>query len=272
MLEAGLATLFLGILAGGSAIGMWLQDRLQEHHRSRETTESIRMVIAMVVTFAALVLGLLVTSVKADFDNHTDIYRRYGISLAELNRKLLDYGPQAESIRQKLRSFTAAVLADTWQTEQPPPGVYPTHLHIVVPGSDESAELTSILADIDDQIQHLPAADTLHEKISAILQYDIRQVEAQRWALVERSHSRLSPIFMSILMFWLFIVFVIFGVVSPRNTLMIFVISLSAVSVASSLYLILDLDTSVGGFITVSSQPLRDALWHMDHKPDPHQP
>jgi hypothetical protein len=70
---------------------------------------------------------------------------------------------------------------------------------------------------------------------------------------------------MSVLLFWLFIVFVIFGIVSPRNGLMILVIGLSAVLISSSLYLILDLDTSLGGFITVSSQPLRDALWHMDH-------
>lgn len=76
VLEIGLASLFLVILAGASVIGMWLQDRLKEHHRSRDTTESVRMVIGMVVTFAALVLGLLVTSVKADFDNHTDVYRR----------------------------------------------------------------------------------------------------------------------------------------------------------------------------------------------------
>lgn len=260
-----MAALFLVILAGGSALGMWLQNRLREHHRSRETTESVRMVIGMVVTFAALVLGLLVTSVKADFDDHTDVYRRYGISLIELNRRLADYGPQAEVIRHLLRSYTASVLAETWPSEPRPPGTYPTHLHIIIPGSDESAELTAILTQIDTDIQNLSATDVFHQNIASVLQGDVRQVEADRWSLVERSHSRLSPIFMSVLLFWLFIVFVIFGMVSPRNGLMILVIGLSAVLVSSSLYLILDLDTSLGGFITISSQPLRDALWHMDH-------
>lgn len=118
---------------------------------------------------------------------------------------------------------------------------------------------------VDAEIEHLSAADMFQQKIASILQEDVRQVEAARWSLVERSHSRLSPIFMLILMFWLFIVFVVFGVVSPRNGLTILVIGLSAVSVSSALYLILDLDTSVGGFITVYSQPLRDALWHMDN-------
>ena len=265
MLEVGLATLFLVILAGGSAIGMWLQRRLKEHHRSRDTTESIRMVIGMVVTFAALVLGLLVTSVKAEFDNHTDVYRRYGIALTELDNRLADYGAQAEVIRHLLRSYTAAALAETWPSEQQPSGSYPTHMHIIIPGSDESVELSAILKQIDMDIQNLSATDGFHQNILSTLQADVRQVEAVRWSLVERSHSRLSPIFMSVLLFWLLIVFVIFGIVSPRNGLTILVISLSAVSVSSSLYLILDLDTSLGGFITVSSQPLRDALWHMDH-------
>ena len=265
MLEVSLATLFLVILAGASVIGMWLQKRLKEHHRSPETTESVRMVIGMVVTFAALVLGLLVTSVKADFDNHTDVYRRYGIALIELNKRLLAYGPQADGIRHLLRSYTASAMVETWPAEQPPSGSYPTHLHIIIPGSDESAELTAILFRIDTEIEALSPADALQQRISSILRTDMQQVEAVRWSLVERSHSRLSPIFMAILLFWLFIVFVIFGVVSPRNGLTILVIGLSALSVSSSLYLILDLDTSLGGFITVSSQPLRDALWHMDH-------
>jgi hypothetical protein len=263
--EVGKAILFLAILIGGCAIGMWLQSRLKEHHKSQETLDSIRMVIAMIVTFSALVLGLLVTSVKSDFDDHNAAYQRYGTLLVELDQRLAAYGPQAGTIRQQLRSFTAAVLADTWPTERRPAGSYPVNLHIAAPGSDESAELTSMLVQLDAAIQSLPAADAGHQTIESILQTEIRQIETERWMLVERSHSQLSAIFMGVLVSWLFIVFVIFGIVSPCNGLTLVVIGLSAIAVASSLYLILDLDTSAGGFIVVSSQPLRDALWHMDH-------
>ena len=265
MLEIAWAALCLVILAGGSAVGMWLQTRLREHHKSRETIEAVRMIVAMVVTFSALVLGLLVTSGKADFDDHNVTYRKYGIALIEFNQRLKYYGLQADAVRQQLRSYTAAVFAETWPDEPRPAGDYPVHLHTIPSGSDESAELTEIMMRMDQGVQELSPPDALHQRIASILRTDIAQIEATRLTLVERSHSKLSSIFMVVLISWLLIVFVIFGVVSPRNILILIVIGLSAVAVASSLYLILVLDTSVGGFISVSSQPIQDALWHMDH-------
>ncbi len=264
MTELLWASLFLLILLGGSAAGAWLQPRLREHHRSRESIEAVRMVVAMVVTFAALVLGLLVTSVKADFDDHTDLYRQYGISLIELDQRLREYGPQVETLRQQVRAYTASVFVLTWPGEPAPPGERATDLRPVAPGSDEVAALTRIMLALDDAMQHLVPADAFHARLAGILQDDIRQLERQRWTLVERSQSRLSPIFVGVLLSWLLVVFFVFGIVSPRNALTGWVIGLSALAVASSLYLTLDLDTSVGGFITVSSQPFRDALWHMD--------
>ena len=55
-----------------------------------------------------------------------------------------------------------------------------------------------------------------------------------------------------------------FGFVVPRNGLVYLAIFLTSISVASTLYLILDLDQGMSGFIKISSQPLRDAIVHMD--------
>ncbi len=70
-------------------------------------------------------------------------------------------------------------------------------------------------------------------------------------------------------MFWLIVIFTVFGLTSPRNGVIHVVIVLSAVSLSSSLYLILDLDTPFGGFMSVPSQPMRDALLHMDQPAQP---
>ena len=68
MSELSGAAILLLILLGGSALGVLVQPFLSEHHRSQETTDLIRLVVTMLVTFAALVLGLLTSSVKASFD------------------------------------------------------------------------------------------------------------------------------------------------------------------------------------------------------------
>ncbi len=73
-----------------------------------------------------------------------------------------------------------------------------------------------------------------------------------------------SGVFLGTLMAWLVIVFLMFGLIAPRNALVYIALLLSAASVASTIYLVLDLNTGFGGFIQVSSQPLRAALVHMD--------
>jgi len=69
--------------------------------------------------------------------------------------------------------------------------------------------------------------------------------------------------FYVVLVFWLAIVFGSFGLTMPRNALSYTAIGLGAVSIASAMFVILELDTPFSGLFTVSSQPLRDALAHL---------
>lgn len=53
------AALILAILLGSTALGFVVRPFLSERHRSREVVEFVQLVVAMLMTFAALVLGLL---------------------------------------------------------------------------------------------------------------------------------------------------------------------------------------------------------------------
>jgi len=100
---------------------------LPETYRTRETVETMQLVIGMLVTFAALVLGLLTASVKTTYDAAARDRHAYALQLTELDRCLRDYGSDAELARQELARYTAAVIASTWPQEQPPAGIrYPT--------------------------------------------------------------------------------------------------------------------------------------------------
>lgn len=269
MIESSLAVVCLLIFLGSSVLGTWLHDRIQDHHRTHEAVDSVRLIVTILVTFAALVLGLLVTSAKEDFDQHTALYERYGIDLVELDRRLVEYGSQAEAIRHLLRSYTAAVYAVSWPDEPRPSGDYPTHMRPVAPGSDEMAGLTSLMNQIDDAIENLQPADAYHERIAGRLQSQIHVVRDDRWHVIELSQSKVSGIFVGVLVMWLAITFVTFGLVSPNTTLVHVTVFLAAFAVSASLYLIMDLYTPLGGFITVSGRPFQDALWHMDHVQEP---
>lgn len=258
------ALLLVVLLLAGTEAGFRVQGRLKEHHRSRDTVESMRLVLTMMVTFAALVLGLLVTSAKGDFDSRTGMFRQYGTDLIQLDQRLRQYGSEADSIRQLLRTYTAAAIAATWPKEPPPSGDYPHDLKPVAPGSAETGGLTVMTMRINSAIGQLVPPDPAHARLASILRNDIQSVINQRWRLIAGTRSAISYLFMAVLLFWLLSVFVLFGLCSPRHGLTYFAILLAALSVVSALWVIAELETPLGGLITVSSQPLRDALWHMD--------
>src|SRR5580698_8948911 len=112
-----LPTILFLVLCCSTVAGFRLRRVLAERHFNRDTLDSMRLVITMLVTFAALVLGLLTSSVKARFDRQTDVMRSYGINLIELDQGLRDYGPDADPARALVRSYTAAAIFDTWPDE-----------------------------------------------------------------------------------------------------------------------------------------------------------
>jgi hypothetical protein len=257
------AVLFLLQLASFH-LGCRVQARLPEHHHSRDTVESVRLVIVMLVTFAALVLGLLTSSAKSRFDSQSDDLRRYAIYLIELDQRLREYGAEANAARSLLRTYTAAAIADTWPGERRPAGQYPTHFEQDIRHSLENTALGNMLSDLDTMVRRLSPSDAFYAQLLTVIQTRITFVMQQRWVLIESARSTISWPFLMVLTLWLMIVFAIFGLSSPSNGLMQATILLGALSVSSSIFLILEFETPLSGLITVSSEPMRDALVHMD--------
>jgi hypothetical protein len=260
-LTAGL--LFLLLLAS-SALGLFLQGRLAERHRARETIDAIRLVISIVVTLTALVLGLLTSSAKISFDDYGGRLRAYGIDIIELDQRMREYGAGAEPTRALLRTYVAAAIADTWPDEPRPTGAYPTHIKTFVPGSIEGEELSALLIRIDDAIRSLEPADKYHQQLADLLRARMTETLEQRWRLLETADSTVSWPLLALMTSWLVMIFTVFGLSSPRNRIVGVTMALCALSISSAVYMILELDTPLSGWLVVSSQPLRDTLRHID--------
>src|SRR5215471_9972439 len=118
------ATVVLVILLGCSALGLLIRPLLSERHTSREVMDFIQLVVAMLMTFVALVLGLLTNSVKCSFDKVGNDVRAMGIQLIQLERSLSAWGAETRPIRELLRTYTSSAIARTWEQEPKPPGDY----------------------------------------------------------------------------------------------------------------------------------------------------
>src|SRR5271163_2742295 len=148
-------------MCASATIGFLIHSRLPERHRSPESIALVQLVISLLVTFTAIVLGLLTTSVKAGFDTAYNARGDDAAQLAQMDRCLSDYGPETAPIRAKLRSYVAAVIASTWPDEPRPAGVtYPDTSNMPLTG--EVNVLGNIMNDVGLETRSLQPKDNLH--------------------------------------------------------------------------------------------------------------
>ncbi|WP_144110939.1 DUF4239 domain-containing protein [Paraburkholderia sp. BCC1886] len=264
MSEVGSTLLVFTLLLLATGLGVWVRPLLPDEHKAHETVQLIQLVIGMLVTFAALVLGLMTASASSSFDTSSNDLRAYAADLIEFDNTLREYGSGTDESRRLLRVYTAAAIASTWPDEPAPAGDYPKHLGS--PGSTsslENAQLGAMLNAVGRQLRQLQTHDPLQQRTldDALAQY--RRVVDARWKIIEEAHSSISQPFFKTLTFWLCVIFLSFGLIAPRNALARVTILLGAVSIASAIYVIVDLDTPFSGPIMISSAPMRDALVHL---------
>jgi hypothetical protein len=247
------------LLCASAGIGIIVGRHLPDRHRTRETIELMHLAIGLLAAFAAIVLGLLTASVKQNYDNAALDRQRYALQLNSLDLCLRDYGPDAASARADLHSYTAAVIASTWPTEPLPVGVsYPDTSHM--PRIGPSPVLAHIMDKVGLEISRLTPTDSQHEKIAAFCRVRYEEVLHDRLSVIEDTRTHLSQPFYRLLVFWLMIMFGCFGLLAPRNTLSLVIIALCAVSLSSVMFVIVDLSRPYGGFFSIPSTAMRDAL------------
>lgn len=251
-------------MLASAAAGLWVRHRIDDRHLSRESVDSIRLLMGMLLTFAALVLGLLTSNAKQRFDGLNDNLSAFAADLIELNQQLVVYGPDADAVRNLLRQYTAAAIADTWANEPAPSGYFPHFARLPAVDGIEGEQLGAMVNRVDFMIDRLAPADEFHRQIAAALRARTGAAIAQRWHFIFQAQSTIAWPFLLILTTWLCIIFAIFGMTSPPSRVVYVVVVLSALSIASPLYLIIDYSDALTGSIALSSAPLRSALAHMD--------
>lgn len=264
MTEAATSLLVLALLLAATGGGVVLQPMLPETHRSRDTVEAVRLALTMIVTFAALVLGLLTTSVKQSYDDVDSRLRAYAAMVIQADQSLREYGAGGLAMERMLRAFTAATITDTWPAEPRPSGIYPTELGHNLTDPAETPGLGDMLGRMELEIRELHPPDALHQKLAAYCLNRIERLVQQRWMLIEQVHNSVSKAFLAVLVFWLVIVFLCLGLSAPRNSLNYVITALCAIALALAIFVILEFDGPFSGLVQISSAPMRDALAHID--------
>jgi hypothetical protein len=236
---------------GGALLGMSLRAVLPEHHLSAESKDIIRVAMAMIATLAALVVGLLIASAKNSFDSKNGELTRAATHYILLDRTLAQYGPETRESRDLLRRTAETTLHQIWPAESA--GRLNPEAVTQGPGIETIQRNLFNLAPQNEAQQWL--------KSKALqLSSDIAEV---RWSAVEQLGSSIQWPLLTVLIFWFAAIFTSFGLFAPANSSVFAAMFACALSVASSVYLIVEMDQPYGGLIELSSAPLVTALGQM---------
>ena len=241
--------IILGCLAGAVLAGRELSRLLPETHLSADTKDTVKLSMGLVATMAALLLGLLVSSAKGSYDAVKSNVTQMAAKATFLDRVLSIYGPDAVGARAQFRKAVDEMVRRMWPE-----------------GTHGMARFTPNLqtgSAVVGAIQSLaPANDTQRNlQAQAInVAVDLGQIHA---LLEAQMISSISKPLLVVVVSWLFVIFLSFSLLSPRNPTALLALLTSALSVSAAIFLILELDRPFGGLIQISSEPMVNALSQM---------
>ena len=243
----------LACLSVGLLLGVWLQYLLPDHHLSKESQETIKLGTGVVATMSALVLGLLVTSAKSSFDAMNVAIAQDGARIIQLDHLLGEYGPETRAIREYLRMSTAERVKKVWSKS-------------ASGGNGLSAvEKSTSVLDVQSRLRALtPQNDLQKSALNQSLQIST-EIWQSRLLVIEQQQEPLPQVFLVLLVFWLTILFLSFGLFAPGNATVFGVMLVCALSVSSAVFLILELGHPLDGVIKASNAPLIKALEMIGH-------
>jgi hypothetical protein len=245
MSPTSIAWIVLVCVFGGAVLGVVLRTILPQQHLSSDSKDVIKLAMGLTATMAALVLALLIAAAKSSYDAQRSEVTQLAANVILLDRVLAHYGPETKAARDMLGHAAANIVDRIWsedhsQAAQGSPAVGGEAFY------DEIQELSP-----RNEVQRLLQTQALKMSI------DLGQT---RLMLFEQSGRSIPMPFLVLLIFWVTIIYVSFGLFAPPNATVIATLFLCALSVSGAIFLILELDRPFGGLIEISSAPLRNAV------------
>lgn len=255
MQSLAVAAIAFVCLFAGVCGGMFGARKLREEHLSKETQEAVKLGVGMVAAMASLILGLMTASVKGNFDTTARDVQQFATDLITLDVALRNYGPEASAVRGALIAYTRHALEETW-----PAAAGGDHGDAAIVQSVSSQLL---LEAVGRQIRALSPASQAQSELRTDALDRYRTLVTLRWTVVAESVTAVPPIFTVVLVVWLTLIFVSFGLFAPVHSVSLVVFFLCSLSLAGALFLILEMSGPFDGIIQVPPVAMRGALDEM---------
>jgi hypothetical protein len=227
----------------GSGIGIALRQRLPEHHLSRDSIDVIKLAMDLMATLVALILGLLIQSANIYRSTIEIEFRQILASIVHLDEYLRACGPDASDLRDHLRKVAIHSFRERW------------------PGEDfgQAAPLPDAAinryTDVQRQIVALRPADAEQRWFQSQALQITNRLSDLRWLVISQqiAVSPFVPVF-TLVFLCTIAVFGGFSLYARPNPAVFTVISLAALAIAGSTFLIVELNNPFQGLLRISGE------------------
>jgi hypothetical protein len=236
------------VIFGGTFLGMFVRNRLPEHHLSGDTKDVVRLGTGLIGTIAALVLGLLISSANSTYETQSTQVKQLIAGVVLLDRTLALYGPEAGSARILLRQSVGTLADRIWRENG------------AGAGKEEPFVESTSAQSLYDEILKLAPRDEAQRSLQARAIDATTDLGKARLLLFAKAGGSIPMPFLAVLISWLTIIFASFSLFANNNATTIAALCVFALSASASLFLILELSQPFTGLMMISSEPLRNAL------------
>jgi Protein of unknown function (DUF4239) len=239
------------LVFGGAWVGMRLRKALSEDDLREDVKDVIKLSTSLIATMAALVLGLLIASAKSTYDTKSSQIRQITADIILIDLDLERYGPDARNLRLVLRGAIPPLIGRIWN-------------------EGNRANLSAYSASAEGQdlikgVQQLQPDNDSRRTLQAQVVSTVANLAQTRLLLFTESNDGIPAPFLVILIFWLAIIFTSVGLfvrpdLARPNRIVIVTFFVGALSVASAVFLILEMGRPFAGLMQISSEAPRHAL------------
>jgi type II secretory pathway pseudopilin PulG len=234
---------------GAAFFGMYLSRRLPADHVSIEAKDVAKMVLAILGTLTALVLGLLIASAKSSLDGKIEQLKRAAARTIQLDRTLAGYGPETRDVRDLLQQLTETRIRGLFPGRGMSDGTI-----------QEALSRGSGIETIQRQVLNLTPRDDAQRWFKSTALGITNEIAEARWVGLLRIAGSIQMPFLIVLIFWLTAIFASIGIFTPRNAHMVATLAVCALSVSGAVFLIVEMDQPFSGPIRIPQSTVAPVL------------
>jgi hypothetical protein len=246
------ATTIAVLLFVAGMVGLHLQRLLPEQHAVDKSREMIGSVIGLVTLLLALVLGTIVGSAYFFSSTQQSELQTLAAHYLQLDQALAKYGPETKPARDKMKAALTQNYELIWR------------------GGDADPERLTVAAAMaglqpfDDYLGSLDPQTPAQKQAASTAGIHFGQIEQTRLMMSLQLANPFSRPLLIIVVAWSLFLFCGFGLLSRINATTLAALAFGAISVASAMFLILELSQPYTGLFRTSPAALEQTIAAID--------